>query len=401
MKNISKILPCYAADTSGVCSALYELGGMTVVHDASGCNSTYATHDEPRWEDMPSMIYISALTEIDAIMGDDEKLISDVTAAAKDQNPRFIAVCGSPMPMMTGVDFDAVAAEIEQRTGIRTFGLHTNGTHSYIRGASEALLAITKEYVRPAAQTIQNGVSIFGATALDFPSGAQIDSLKALVERAGFPVVSCFAMQDTLDGLKKAASAQVSLVISQTGLAAAEYLYQAFGIPYVCGVPVSGLEQTVTDALRAAIQTGKPAFPCAIRSQTGKPAAVIGEGIMAGSLAAAEGLRGNAARVICPLDGDAVLNPDTDSSAASEEEIEAVLREWKPETVFADILYKYVLPEGTKHIQVPHFAFSGRRGRQCRQPFPYGDSEQASSCMTNSTARLVPSSSLTSPSTNS
>ena len=36
----AKVISIYAADTSGVCSALYELGGMTVVHDASGCNST-------------------------------------------------------------------------------------------------------------------------------------------------------------------------------------------------------------------------------------------------------------------------------------------------------------------------------------------------------------------------
>ena len=64
MIHYAKIISCYTADTSGVCSALYELGGMVVVHDASGCNSTYATHDEPRWYDMDSMIYISALTEI-------------------------------------------------------------------------------------------------------------------------------------------------------------------------------------------------------------------------------------------------------------------------------------------------------------------------------------------------
>ena len=42
----------YTADCSGVASALYELGGMTVIHDASGCNSTYTTHDEPRWNTM-------------------------------------------------------------------------------------------------------------------------------------------------------------------------------------------------------------------------------------------------------------------------------------------------------------------------------------------------------------
>ena len=68
MKRTNRILPVYAADISGVCSALYELGGMTVMHDASGCNSTYTTHDEPRWYSMDSMVYISALSELEAVI---------------------------------------------------------------------------------------------------------------------------------------------------------------------------------------------------------------------------------------------------------------------------------------------------------------------------------------------
>ena len=72
----------YTADVSGVCSALFELGGMTVMHDASGCNSTYNTHDEPRWYDHDSLVFISGLSEIEAIMGDDEKLIHDIADAA-------------------------------------------------------------------------------------------------------------------------------------------------------------------------------------------------------------------------------------------------------------------------------------------------------------------------------
>ena len=86
MKRSYKIIPIYTADVSGVCSALYELGGMTVMHDPSGCNSTYNTHDEIRWYDQDSMIYISGLTEIDAVMGNDEKLIRDIEIAV--QTPR-------------------------------------------------------------------------------------------------------------------------------------------------------------------------------------------------------------------------------------------------------------------------------------------------------------------------
>ena len=93
----------------GVCSALFELGGMIIMHDASGCNSTYTTHDEPRWYDMDSMVYISGLSEIEAIMGDDEKLIGDICDAAQELHPRFIAIAGTPIPTMVGFDYEAVA----------------------------------------------------------------------------------------------------------------------------------------------------------------------------------------------------------------------------------------------------------------------------------------------------
>ena len=91
MRQSYRIIPIYTADVSGVCSALYELGGMTVMHDPSGCNSTYNTHDELRWYDQDSLIFISGLTEIDAIMGNDQKFIDDVEHAAKQLHPKFIA----------------------------------------------------------------------------------------------------------------------------------------------------------------------------------------------------------------------------------------------------------------------------------------------------------------------
>lgn len=46
-----------------------SLAGMTVMHDPSGCNSTYNTHDEIRWYDQDSLIYISGLTEIECNHG--------------------------------------------------------------------------------------------------------------------------------------------------------------------------------------------------------------------------------------------------------------------------------------------------------------------------------------------
>lgn len=361
MKHIASIIPCYAADTSGVCVALYELGGMIAVHDASGVNSTYATHDEPRWEDMPSKIYVSGLTELDAILGNDEKFIADVAAAAADQKPEFIAVCGSPMPMMIGVDFDAVAMEIEQRTGIRTFPLHTNGMHSYSDGAGEAMLTLAQEYVVPTEKKRANGVNILGATPLDFGNMNEVQSIREWLDYNDLAPVSCFAMGDDLPALSRAAEASVNLVVSHSGLAAAEYLYNCFNIPYVCGVPFGEIfSAQLAAALRQASKTGKNAHPCVFRCDGNAKTVVIGESIYAGSIAAALSVKGKSARLICPLPHDEKLLAPCDSDANAEGEIAEALAEMQPETVIADPLYRFILPKNVEHIALPHYAFSGR-----------------------------------------
>lgn len=351
MSTVSAILPCYAADTAGVCSALYELGGMTVVHDASGCNSTYATHDEPRWETVHADIYISALTEMDAIMGNDEKFIADVTAAAHDRKPKFIAVCGSPMPMMTGTDFDAAAAEIELRTGLRCFALHTNGMNDYLTGAADALLAVTQEFAQECEKAPGIGVNILGATPLDFGLSGTVGSLRKWLAENGFAVVSCLSVGEI--NLENAAAAKVSLVISQTGLKTAQYLHSRFGIPYVCGLPVGSLAPVIAEALRQSAESGKCAYPCTNR----KPGdhAVIGEGIIAGSIAAATG-----GRVLHPLACAPIIAHPDDLHVPDELSVKQALENLHPAQVTADPFYRYVLPKGARLNALPHFAFSGR-----------------------------------------
>ena len=264
MKQTARIISTYSADVMGVCSALFELGGMTIMHDASGCNSTYTTHDEPRWYDMDSMVYISGISEIEAIMGDDEKLISDIVDAAAVLKPAFIAIAGTPIPTMTGFDFEAVASVIEQRTGIPSFGFPTTGMNTYIHGASMALAGIAERFVDdPAAETGNesstlhmsprklmsvldsccarpNGirVNVLGLTPLDFSINGQDDSIVQWLEREGFEVVSKWAMGSSLDEIRRSAEADVNLVVSAAGLGAARVLYERFGIPYAVGVPI-------------------------------------------------------------------------------------------------------------------------------------------------------------------
>ncbi len=161
MKQVNRILSTYTADVMGVSSALYELGGLIVMHDPSGCNSTYATHDEPRWFTKPSAVYISALEQFDALLGRDEKLINDIAETAVQLKPEFIAIAGTIIPSMLGTDFKAVAKLVEQRTGIPAFGFATNSMHSYVSGANTALAEYARRFCPDeTAEEKESGVAL-------------------------------------------------------------------------------------------------------------------------------------------------------------------------------------------------------------------------------------------------
>ena len=356
MKQTARIISTYSADVFGVCSALYELGGMCVMHDASGCNSTYSTHDEPRWYDIDSMVYISALSEMEALMGDDEKLISDIARAASELHPKFIAIAGTPIPTMTGFDFRAVAALIEQRTGIPAFGFPTTGMNTYVHGASMALAAIAERFVDQ-CETVSDGVNILGLTPLDFSVNGSDRSIVRFLEESGFRVVSRWSMGCTLEELSSAGAAQVNLVVSATGLDAAKVLQRRFGIPYVVGIPIGAKQKEwLSDAMRDAIRTGERRI---CHTGVSGDIAVIGEGVSALALATAITLEtGRGARVLCATECDPAILRSGDLMTPDEDDIIPALTGAK--LVIADPLYKPICPTEARFIALPTEAFSGR-----------------------------------------
>ena len=411
MKQTARIISTYSADVMGVCSALFELGGMTIMHDASGCNSTYTTHDEPRWYDMDSMVYISGISEMEAIMGDDEKLISDIVDAAEVLKPAFIAIAGTPIPTMTGFDFEAVAAVIENRTGIPSFGFPTTGMNTYIHGASMALAGIAERFVDDPAEkesggsTLQmsarklasvldsccmrpNGIkiNILGLTPLDFSVNGTDDSIVQWLEREGFEVVSKWAMGSSLDEIRRSAEADVNLVVSAAGYGAAKVLYERFGMPYAIGFPVGNelpgmlADQIIINVQKLKEQTEDGSFGKTFETaeisvdsgvfldgSAGRDgstyekgfAAVIGEGITSLSLASTIELEcGIPAKVLCATECPEGILRECDRMTPDEDDIIPELE--GSAFVIADPMYKPIVPESAKFIPLPSEAFSGR-----------------------------------------
>jgi len=361
MDRTAKIISIYAADISGVCSALYEYGGMTVIHDASGCNSTYTTHDEPRWYDMDSMVFISALTERDAVMGNDEKLINDLCITAEQLSPRFIALCASPMPAMTGVDLDAIAYEAGERTGIPSFAVSTNGMSSYIKGAENAFYELARIFAKdaPVKEHTVPLVNILGMTPLDHPLDLP-QKLRKLLQAHGLGVNAVMGMGSSPDDVIRLPQADVSLVVSSCGKKTAEWLFEKYGIPYVTGLPIGEkLSEHITTDLKRAASEKINISSCREHRICGEKCAVIGESVLSASYACMLSLEnGMPARVLESVgEGDMSVLCENDLTCCDEDILQREIK--NSDIIYADPLYRPICGDKT-FVPVPHRAFSGR-----------------------------------------
>lgn len=397
MRQVTGLISTYSSDAFGVCSALYELGGMVVMHDASGCNSTYTTHDEPRWYDMDSMIFISAISEMEAILGDDEKLIGDLIETAADLHPKFIALVGAPIPYMIGTDLEAIANIVEHETGIPCFGIEANGMHPYTKGVSMALKRLVEIFAEddaslntvsdpelPLSEVSKRGepslrVNILGATPLDFSLNHSVEAIGEWLRKQGMEPWTCLSMGCSLADVQKIGSAQVNLVVSYGGLAAAKYLKERFGMPYVVGIPFGEIfSEHLAGQIRQSVADGRDRIaylteelhdrskaedqaddsPEGNSSKAMTDIVMIGESVFSASLAAAIELdRGIRVKVLCPVDTEDELLRPTDLKTLEEDDLIAAMEH--ASAVIADPLYRGITGE-REFYPLPHEAFSGR-----------------------------------------
>lgn len=261
MEQLWITLPALAPDYSGVCSAMFDLGGITVIHDASGCTGNYTGYDEPRWYGSTSKVFCSGLRDIDAVLGRDDRLIENMVKAGELLNPTIYTVAGSPVPMVIGSDMKGIAHELEEQTGVPSFGFDTNGLYLYNKGVSQAMCALIERFTVPQEEKICRGINILGTTPIDLAANGNDTDLAELLETWGFTVIGRMMMGATVKQIAELAKAEVNLVVTESGVEAAKMLWEKFGIPYVVGMPVGEMEaaremETVRQALEDTLRDG-------------------------------------------------------------------------------------------------------------------------------------------------
>ncbi|MDR1193291.1 MAG: nitrogenase component 1 [Peptococcaceae bacterium] len=338
MAQLCVYLPPFAPDYSGVCSALFEMNALIMIHDAAGCTGNYTGFDEPRWYGSTKQIYCSGLRKNNAISGDEGVFINRIKKALND-NPRpdFIALVGSPVPMVIGTDFAGFAAEVQSATGIQTFGFAVDGTKYYTDGYYRALKALAECYAEDCPR--QSGVvNILGATPLDF-SPDEYERMVRAVESGGKTIN--FSMSGGIAQIRELARAEINLAVSESGLLTARYLEDKFGTPYKAEIPGFLFKRQLakTNALIIADRVAAHA----IRDRLGADAAI-------GALFPQSAPEPEFAEDIY-LPNEAAIIKEVNST--------------KYDTIIADPLICGLVKDGGKTlIPLGHYAVSGKQGQR-------------------------------------
>lgn len=363
MAVLSIYLSPFAPDYSGVSSVLFDLKTVTAMHDASGCTGNYTGYDEPRWYGSKSPIFCSGLREIDAVLGNDEKLIQKMILAADDLKPDVMALVGSPVPMVIGSDLVGVAAELEERTGIPSLGFDTTGTAYYDKGIAMATIALLKKFTK-VSEPVTGTVNIVGASPLDFATGENLEDIKKLVQDAGFEITACLSMGYTMEDLEKAGSAQVNIAVSKAGFLIAEHMQKAYGIPYLCGLPVgANATEEYLNALQQVVASGESQI---LTGEACEEAdiLIVGEQVQSNAirLALAKEYGEKKVAVGCLFGKERKLALPQDKNLSSEKLIMQELNRGCYKVIVADPFMEQLLAENAdvKFIANPQYAVSSK-----------------------------------------
>ncbi len=354
MKDIRMILPSLASDTAGAASLLFQLNGLSIIHDAAGSMESYITFDEQR--DLTGKRTVaSRLSRLEAITGDDRILLDKIKTECADNPPPFVSILGSPIPFTIGTDLEGIADEAEYTTGVPAFAINSGGFEIYDKGAGEALLKAIKKLTQPPLTKKAGMVNLLGATPMDY-SPTEVAQIKQSLLDKGAVQVNTLTMCDGIEELRQAAEAEYNLVISIAGLPAAQYLQKVYQIPYHIGIPLSLTEHT----------------PYHGHEQKAKKVLIIGESVFAKQLAytinqingftAIAGIEGNDHKDIFPEVASIRLNTE-----------EKIWQELKKDydAIIGDPLYRQLLPSENHCIflERPHRALSARLFPFCEYQF--------------------------------
>lgn len=212
-------------------ACILEFGPAGTTHYAvEGIGSLNATEG--------ARVYSTHMEEKDVTFGKMDKLEKAIVELDENVAPKYIFVMASSIASIIGADVKACCEVLQAEVNAKLIPIEMGGFKGdYARGVEEALLLVAKSFVKSASEKRET-YNLLGCNVDQYQFQSDCNELtrmmKTFFEK---DVEAIFTSNCSIDSLEKAASASLNIVLRKEALAAAKWMEEKFGIPYVYKKP--------------------------------------------------------------------------------------------------------------------------------------------------------------------
>ena len=184
-------------------------------------------------------LFTTHMSEDDVVMGDVTRLEEAIIELDKSYAPKVIFVVASSVTAVIGTDIKGVCRYMQNEVKAKLVAFEQGGFRGdYSVGLAETYKLLVRNLPKKDVAQETGVYNIIGASAWRYRMASDIWEVKSLLDEAlGLSCNACLCCDTSVEELEDMGLAQVNIVLGNEGLAAAKYLQEKFGTPYVYAVP--------------------------------------------------------------------------------------------------------------------------------------------------------------------
>ena len=184
-------------------------------------------------------MFTTHMSEDDVVMGDVTRLEDAIVELDKSYAPKVIFVVASSVTAVIGTDIKGVCRYMQNEVKAKLVAFEQGGFRGdYSIGLAETYKLLVRNLPKKNVAQEAGVYNIIGASAWRYRMASDIWEVKSLLDEAlGLSCNACLCCDTSVEELENMCLAQVNIVLGNEGLAAAKYLQEKFGTPYVYAVP--------------------------------------------------------------------------------------------------------------------------------------------------------------------
>ena len=184
-------------------------------------------------------MFTTHMSEDDVVMGDVTRLEDAIVELDKSYAPKVIFVVASSVTAVIGTDIKGVCRYMQNEVKAKLVAFEQGGFRGdYSIGLAETYKLLVRNLPKKDVAQEAGVYNIIGASAWRYRMASDIWEVKSLLDEAlGLSCNACLCYDTSVEELEDMGLAQVNIVLGNEGLAAAKYLKEKFGTPYVYAVP--------------------------------------------------------------------------------------------------------------------------------------------------------------------